>query len=144
MHSLLLALIALLPISSTQSSGDTWQTYCQAKTGCKELTCYGSTNINELFSFNIIGPATGGEPAFFIHALYHDNKPFMGGTLCLRPPVVRKIMPPNGNLIINVYTVTEMQLLTDTNQYLQIWYRNFNHPDGTGVCLTNAVQFWLY
>ena len=81
--------------------------------------------------------------------------PYMNTTLCVQPPVIRKRIQftagspiaggsdCSGNLhsaFSQPYMVGRL-LLPGDQIYAQYWYRDPDHPDGTGISLSNAVSF---
>ena len=82
------------------------------------------------------------------------NQPFMGGIRCVGPPLVFVQVLPTGGLGLPPqncsgslsYTLTPAFLVSKgftvgTQVYGQWWYRDPQHPDGTGVGLSNAIEF---
>ena len=81
--------------------------------------------------------------------------PYMNTTLCVQPPVIRKRIQftagspiaggsdCSGNLhsaFSQPYMVGRL-LLPGDQIYAQYWYRDPDHPDGTGISLSNAISF---
>jgi hypothetical protein len=69
-----------------------------------------------------------------------NGVPFQGGTLCVKPPLIRgpvKMFDAYGSL---VETVTLQAKDIGQTFYFQFWGRDPANPDGTGVMLSNALS----
>lgn len=81
--------------------------------------------------------------------------PFLGGTLCVAPPVLRTSVqgsggnPPPSDCSGNyAFPFTQARMVGDglapgTSVFAQYWTRDPSHPDLTGVGLTNAIRFTI-
>ena len=81
--------------------------------------------------------------------------PFMGGTLCLLPPVIRSpSIQSGGNAAgfdcsgvfryhFSHALVSANLLQAGATVYAQFWYRDPLHPDGTGAGLSDALAFTI-
>lgn len=97
-------------------------------------------NKNGLFFFGLGGPA---------------NLPFFGGTLCALPPLQRTGIqssggnpPPDdcsGSYLFDFQALLQSGsvpgLVAGQRVNGQFWYRDPGHPDGTGVGLSNGIEF---
>jgi hypothetical protein len=68
------------------------------------------------------------------------NVPFQGGTLLVKPPITRG--PP---YLLDVFGYASLSIPIDltmvgTTRYYQAWFRDPQHPDLTGVGLSDGVQ----
>jgi hypothetical protein len=83
-----------------------------------------------------------------------DNTPFQGGIRCVAPPLRRVAVVSTGGTVgppqdcsgFLSYTLTPAFMLAQglspgTQVFGQWWYRDPAHPDGTGVGLSNGIQF---
>ncbi|HVS10078.1 MAG TPA: VCBS repeat-containing protein [Planctomycetota bacterium] len=66
--------------------------------------------------------------------------PFAGGTLCIAPPLQRlapHLLDPAGS---TSYAIPITGDMPGTRRWYQMWYRDPQHPDGTGIGLTAALE----
>lgn len=82
-----------------------------------------------------------GKLAMLLRAGAPAATPFFNGTLCLQPPLVR-----TPAILLDASGSGASALTLDVGQlgslrYHQWWMRDPAHPDGTGVALSNALQF---
>ena len=146
--AVLLSVVAIAPAHAY--NGNIWNTYCTSKPlpECSDLWAYGDTEISALFSLTLSAQVDG-EPAVLIWSDRPAAHPFWGGTLCVAFPVFRKFPSYSTSGVasfvidINQMGASSGWTLYDT-YYAQFWYRRPGLPDGSSVCLTNAVKFYLY
>ncbi|HTF88400.1 MAG TPA: S8 family serine peptidase [Planctomycetota bacterium] len=102
-----------------------------------------STGVPSLFGADFELTVTNGIPGKIGIALESSSRaniPFGGGTLLLQPPLHR--YPPvqfdaNGAVSIAVPITPAM---VGTTRDFQFWFRDPQHPDGTGIGLTDALE----
>ena len=137
-------------------------TYCVAKVnslGCTPIIwsqgtpCATCTAPYTIDAVNIVSAKNG----LLFYGYGPAALPFLGGTLCVQPPLRRTpimnsggVFPPNtcsgtytfdmnGRIASNV----DPLLVPGATVYAQYWHRDPPHPDGTGVGLTDAVSFTI-
>ena len=81
--------------------------------------------------------------------------PFLGGTLCVLPPLVRTPFQSSGGnpppddcsgayaLDFSALAPADPNLAPGDAVHAQYWFRDPAHPDGTGAGLSDAVEFEL-
>ena len=85
----------------------------------------------------------GAEPNKFGIVFYGygtNSSPFLGGTLCVAPPVLRlpaQVTDGNGDAS---FTFPITQFVAGDEVYCQGWFRDPSQPDGTGVGLTDGLR----
>lgn len=132
--------------------------YCTAKTnslGCvPSIDWVGDPDITGPFAFvpmahQVLNQKSG----LFVWSRERQEVPFQGGTLCVASPLFRS--PPlfsDGNTTGSdcsgtlIYSITPMLMWlhgweVGDQLFGQFWYRDPQHPDGTGVGLSNALSF---
>ena len=135
-------------------------TYCTAvvsSAGCTpQIAATGTPSVTGLAPFNIgatqvISQRTG----MLLYSLKPAHSSFMGGTLCLLPPLERAGLQnsggnPDGNDCTGVLEFDFNPLLQDGLHpafipgqmvFAQWWYRDQQNPNGPG--LSNAVRFTI-
>lgn len=97
--------------------------------------------------------ATGLVPnktAIFFWGLAPANLPFMGGTLCVGGTLVRTKVDNTGgqgecagrlDFRMSQNYMANKGLVVGTQVYAQTWFRDPAQPDGTGVGLSDAIEF---
>jgi hypothetical protein len=81
-----------------------------------------------------------GKPGLLMFASEAGASPFLGGTLWLKPPVTRGpgyVIDPIGYAVVDLPVTPE---LIGMQRCYQAWFRDPNHPDGTGVGLSDALS----
>lgn len=78
--------------------------------------------------------------------------PFSGGTLCVKPPLKRASVQNSGGAgactgvydqhLTNAWFASK-GFLAGSDLFTQYWSRDPQHPDGTGVALSNGLRFVL-
>jgi matrixin len=118
-------------------------TYCSSK-----VTSLGTTPIvdflgsNSLAQNNLAIECHDAMPSKPGLIFYSDagpyNVPFQGGTLCVKPPISRTpvfVFDIFGYYMQSLpFTVFDIGI----TRHYQFWFRDPQHPDGTGVGLSNA------
>lgn len=92
----------------------------------------------QLSSFNGFIPGTNG--IHFWSNSGANNAPFAGGTLCLLPPTTRGPVHVYDSLGGVTVPITIQASDVGNTRWFQFWFRDANHPDGTGTGLTNAAE----
>lgn len=76
--------------------------------------------------------------------------PFLGGTLCVRPPLARTVLQDSSGadfcagVLDYAFEASDWARFASNPTdmlYAQYWYRDPLASDGTGVGLTNAIRF---
>jgi len=128
--------------------------YCTAKTnsaGCvPALGAAGSPTFAGPDDFVVTASdALPSKPGLLYFGLQPTALPFMNGTLCVLPPLVRLPVQLatagvacDGTYSFPFPQVKMMQagLLPGDRFYAQAWSRDPAHPDGTGIGLTDAIE----
>jgi predicted outer membrane repeat protein len=133
--------------------GCTPTTYCSAKSN--SLDCpttighSGTLSVSGTDDFNILATSViANQHGILIWSADALEQPFMGGTLCVRPPIIRTPVQNSGGDVgcAGAYSFPfthdylGSHLLTAGNAiFAQYWYRDPGQVDGTGVGLTNAI-----
>jgi len=91
------------------------------------------------------------KPGLFFYGLAGPaSLPFLGGTLCVAPPLARTqpLLASPGTGCDGGYAFGASQAFFDSagldpgeTVHGQFWMRDPEHPDGTGAALSNAVEF---
>ena len=124
--------------------------------GCTpELSFTGTPTITGPDDFRIRGEnLVNKQFGLMFFGLNQANTPWQGGTLCASGTLIRfgvKMTGGSGPPASNCNGVLTQKfhqsvfinrgLVPGTNVYAQMWYRDPNHVDGTGVGITDAVAF---
>lgn len=130
-------------------------TYCTAKTnsaGCSpQISTTGSPTFTGADDFVITANSVlPSKPGLFFFGLQSMSAlPFLGGVLCVQPPLVRTPVQLStaGVACEGTYAYAFQQtrmigygLLPGDRFFGQYWTRDRAHPDGTGVGLSDAVD----
>jgi hypothetical protein len=102
-----------------------------------------STGVAALFVDDFELSLSGGVPnkvGLVLFGSARGNMPFGGGTLLVAPPIQR--LPPvqldaAGAMSVQVFITPAM---VGTIRDYQFWFRDAQHPDGTGVGLSDALE----
>jgi hypothetical protein len=139
------------------------QTYCTAKInsqGCAPQSGFSgqpSLSSSSPFTLQVTNTLNNKSGLFFYGTTGRANLPFSGGTLCVQPPLKRAIAlysfgnpPPDDcsgaySFDFNAYAQSGVnpQLTIGAVVRAQLWARDRSHPDGTGVSMTDAIEFEL-
>lgn len=79
------------------------------------------------------------EIAFLFHGFESESVPWLGGTLLVRPPLVRLPARKLGALGQGAWPIPVGAGDFGTHRYFQAWFRDAAHPDGTGSGLSNGL-----
>jgi competence protein ComEC len=137
--------------------GSPWQINGSEPPTCTAPIAYGTGKQTSIGTFPTAG--WSGTPALFVNdfdltlvggvpnkvgisfwGTAANNAPFMGGTLWVAPPIVRlpgKVLDATGAV---AYDLPVDASMVGATRYYQFWFRDPQHPDGTGVGLSSAVQ----
>lgn len=134
-------------------------TYCTGKQSSQGCTpSIGSSGIPSLSgpgSFMVTcDDVINQQPGMWFFGTQPANLPFMGGVRCVATPIRRgpvmnsggDSLPPQNCSGSFSFTLSQSFMLANgfsagDQIYSQWWFRDRNHPDGTGVGLSNALQF---
>jgi len=134
-------------------------TYCTGKTssgGCTPAIAWsGTPSLTGPDDFVVLGQETApGKPGLFFWSRgERATVPFLGGTLCVLPPLERTPIqlasgiPPCGasySFPFDQALMTSEGLAIGERFNGQYWMRDPNHPDGTGVALSDAIEVYLH
>jgi len=120
-----------------------WSSYGSGKTtslgGHPTLNGIGSPTLAQNdFQIELLSGVPG-KPGLLMFASEAGSTPFLGGTLWLKPPVTRGpgyVIDSIGYAVVDLPVTPE---LIGTQRCYQAWFRDPNHPDGTGVGLSDAL-----
>ena len=138
-------------------------TYCTAKAnsqGCVPVVGWtGSPSASDPTSFSITADMVLNNKNGLLFYGYQgpSNVPFLGGTLCLAPPLRRLSVqnsagnpPPNDcsgqyafDFNAHVQSGVDPLLVSGARINAQWWSRDPAQADGTGAGLTDAIEFWI-
>ncbi len=85
----------------------------------------GIASVNGIHFWSDVGPA---------------SVPFLGGTLCAQPPILRgpvHLYSAGGTVDVPIPVVAAD---IGKTRWFQFWFRDVNHPDGTGTGLSGGAQ----
>lgn len=118
--------------------------YCVAKTtsigSTPALTAHGFANVSANQFELRVANALPNKSGLLFWGTQPFSAPFLGGTLCVKPPLVRLpvvTLDATGSIVLPIALDPSM---VGTKRYYQFWFRDVLHPDGTGVGLTDAVE----
>jgi hypothetical protein len=118
--------------------------YCTAKTtSLGQTPAIGSFGSNSVaasdfhLSCNFALPGKSG--AHFFGAV-PTALPFLGGTLCVEPPLIRGAVTAFDSYGTMVEAFALDPKYVGSTLYFQYWGRDPQHPDGTGAMLSNALS----
>jgi len=103
-----------------------------AWTGTPSVT----TNDFALETTHLLGP----KPGLVFHGSGQAVIPFFNATLCTNPPLVRGPVTLSDTFGFFQQPLTYQVGEIGTTRNYQWWYRDTDHPDGTGVGLSNAAE----
>ncbi|MBI5435310.1 MAG: hypothetical protein HZA52_20925 [Planctomycetes bacterium] len=118
--------------------------YCVGKTTSlgqvPDLSAHGFSNVSanqfELRVKNGVPNKTG----VVFWGTQQNNAPFLGGTLCVKLPIVRlPVVTLDANGAVTVPLPLDPTMVGAKRDF-QFWFRDPSHPDGTGVGLSDAVE----
>jgi hypothetical protein len=118
--------------------------YCTAKTSSiGTLPSIGWAGNATLAANNFKVSVSAAVPAkngLFFWGSAPNSAPFSGGTLCVAPPTQRGPV-----LALDATGAGQMAVAIDpsmvgTTRYFQFWFRDPQHPDGTGIGLSNGLR----
>ena len=121
-------------------------TYCTAKTASTGLTPQigytGEPKVSTAnFALTNFNGGLGGVPGVYF---WSDGgvaiQPFQGGFLCTQPPVLRSPAHTYDVFGFTSQPVTVQPGDVGVTRRFQFWFRDPNHPDGTSVGLSDALE----
>lgn len=130
------------------------RSYCEAKVssqGCTPaISSVGTPSLGGSDDFRVVATnVRPGSPGIFFWGRAARNAPFAGGTLCIDGTAYRRAVANSGTpgacsgvfdrAFPAQYLASRGVSAWDTI-YVQCWYRDQAHPDGTGVGLTDALE----
>lgn len=107
--------------------------------GLPTLTHSGEPNVGEVFELHVEG-ALGNTWGMLMHGPGRLAHPFFGGTLWINVPITRIqpiLLNPDGT---GSWLIPVDPSMVGVQRNYQLWFRDPNHPDGTGVGLSSAVD----
>ena len=137
--------------------------YCTAKVnsqGCTPtISSTGTPSASHAGSFRIwCHQVISRSPGMLVYSKTGtDAVPFYGGVLCIASPVKRTSglssggnPPPKDCTGVLAFEFNDFiasgkdpDLILGQTVWAQYWYRDTQHPDGTGVGLSDALQFMI-
>lgn len=110
-----------------------------------------SLSIGDQFTVGAMQVASQ-RPGLLVGSLAPASIPFFGGLLCLAPPITRTGLQFSGgnptpdcsgsySFYFSQTYLAQQGITAGTTVHAQYWQRDPDHPDGTGVGLTDAVAF---
>jgi len=145
-------------IEYSMGSGD-FTVFCDAKVnaaGCQaDIFWTGAPTLTGPDDFHLgCNELINGDFGALIWGYAEANIPYMNGTLCVQPPIIRKrvqftagnaggVADCSGNLHSG-FSQPYMEgrlLFAGTRVTAQYWYRDPDNLDGTGIALSDAVSF---
>lgn len=144
-------------------STETFATYCTAKTnsqGCEpRISAQGVASFDPTAGFDVTASEiVSGKVGLLAYTICGRAAiPFLGGTLCLTSPLVRTPLQGaggtggavdcSGTFAFDINALiqggTDPWLTAGTEVDAQFWYRDPEHPDGTGGGLSDALEFTI-
>ena len=91
------------------------------------------------FTIDCIGGLSG-KGVILFSGTAQNSSPFYGGTLCVGGTVTREPLKLFDSLGYVSYTLPISAAWVGTKRYYQFWGRDPQHPDGTGVLLSNGLE----
>ena len=137
------------------------QSYCSAKLnsqGCwPQLLGSGFASASGLATLKLAtSNVLNNKPGLFLFSAARGSSPFMGGTLCLAPPIQRSLVAHSGGNPVGADCSGVLRLDLDANalglhgwsagQFIdaQVWFRDPQHPDGSASGLSDALEFTIW
>jgi hypothetical protein len=118
--------------------------YCSAKPnsagGLAKIGWSGFPQVGQVFAVTASGGLPGKSAVMFFSAGGAAATPFLGGTLCLKPPLTRLPVHVLDGFGSTSYPLTVGPSLAGKSLGFQLWHRDPQHPDGTGVGLSDALE----
>ncbi|MCK6445229.1 MAG: hypothetical protein L6Q99_02460 [Planctomycetes bacterium] len=118
--------------------------YCTAKTtsigSTPALSAHGFANVSAgQFELRVANGVPGKTGVIF-WGTQRNAAPFMGGTLCVKLPIVRlPVVTLDANGSVSVPIPMDSSMIGAKRDF-QFWFRDPTHPDGTGIGLSDAVE----
>jgi lysyl endopeptidase len=135
---------APLTLDGMEATPPPVSTYCTAKTnslGNKPQITSGGAPSLALNDFVV--ECVGGIPqsnSILFYGAGQASIPFAGGRLCATPPYHREPMKTFDALGCVQYSIPVTAQMVGAARFYQFWGRDKNHPDGTGILLSNALE----
>jgi endonuclease/exonuclease/phosphatase family metal-dependent hydrolase len=119
--------------------------YCTAKAhsgGSEPLIGWSgeATLSADDFRLEITGALAGQFGLAFYSPTGPHDVPFFGGTLCALPPLQRLDVITLDGAGAGGYDIPMTSAWLDTSRWFQFWFRDPQHPDGTGVGITAGLK----
>lgn len=124
---------------------ETPTTYCTAKVNSAGLTPQIGFQNEASFATNnfkvTMSNGLAGKPVIAFWGTGQQAAPFLGGTLCVTLPIVRSAPTTfDGSGFVAIQRPIAIAEI-GVDLFAQVWYRDPAHLDGTGVGLSNGLQF---
>jgi hypothetical protein len=118
--------------------------YCVAKTTSigttPALSAHGFANVSANQFELRVANALPNKSGLVFWGTQPFSAPFLGGTLCVKPPVTRlPVVTLDAGGAVAIPIALDPSMVGTTRDY-QFWFRDTLHPDGTGVGLSDAVE----
>lgn len=140
-----------LPFDSTHSSPPA--VYCQAKLNSAgtlpSISYSGSATTSGADDFFVVATLlVPQKPSMAIWSMGAADTPFFGGTLCLASPISRTTVTPSSGAGDSSFHFSQTYLVSKglaagDRIYAQFWQRDPAHLDGTGIGLSDGLDFTL-
>ncbi len=133
-----------MTLDGTYGSGGQPTVYCTPKLNSQGLPpSIGYSGVPSLAQNNLVLSCANGIPSTPCLVFWgngQNSSPFLGGTLCVLPPLIREPVQ-QFDLFGNVDTPVAITAgMVGTVRYYQYWGRDPAHPDGTSTLLSDALQ----
>jgi len=131
--------------NASETDGPAVLEYCTAKVNSKgQVARIGATNLpsagSGAFSIRLTN-ALRGEIAIALGSQAGPaSVPFANGTLCVQSPLERLSVQQAFASGVAATAIPIDAAMVGTTRWYQWWYRDPNHPDGTGVGLSSALE----
>ena len=126
-------------------SACSWSAYCQGKISSNGLEpvldVLGTPSVSQSPAIVRASSALPNKVGLVLYGKTGSaTLPFMGGTLCVAPPLTR--LPPHlfDAFGSTTYAIDVQPAMAGTTRWYQLWQRDPQHPDGTGVTLSRALS----
>ncbi len=137
------------------------QPYCSAKLnsqGClPHMSSSGHASASGTSTLRLeVSEVLNNKPGLFLFSCARGSSPFMGGTLCLAPPIQRSGVAHSGGNAAGADCSGVLRLDHDASalsqhgwsagQFIdaQVWFRDPQHPDGSASGLSDALEFTIW
>jgi len=133
-----------MTLDGIEAGGGNPVVYCTAKLnsfgGLPQVSHFGTPSlaVND-FNIECVGGIKNSNCILFWGGA-KASTPFAGGTLCVAAPITREPLKVFDDFGYVSYSVPVTAPMVGTKRFYQFWGRDPQHPDGTGVLLSNALE----